>query len=341
MKIPKPKMLPSGRYRIQIMVDGKRVGETFDTPEEAIFWASGIKTKMTEAQKPVRRMTVGEAADRYIESRSSVLSPSTVAGYKRIRKNLMKDIETVSLVDLSQEKIQRWVNKLFREGKTPKTIANVHGFLSPVLREYKPDMVLRTRLPQKVKTEIQIPTEAEAVAIVEASKGTRYELPIMIAIWLGLRESEILGLRWDDIDGDYLKIHSAIVTGENGPVEKGVKTYSGNRKVHLPPYLLKLIQAQPRTSDHVVTLSGHAIYNGFVRLCKKAGVPHYRFHDLRHLNASVMLAENIPDKYSMKRMGHATNNMLKTTYQHTIKEKELMYDEIIDGRFEELFKLGG
>jgi integrase len=56
------------------------------------------------------------------------------------------------------------------------------------------------------------------------------------------------------------------------------------------------------------------------------------------MNASVMLAEGIPDKYSMKRMGHATNNMLKTTYQHTIKEKETVYDQKIDARFEELFK---
>ena len=115
MKIPEPIKLPSGKYRIQIMVDRKRVGNTFDTAEEARFWASGIKTKMVEAQKPVRRLTVGEAADRYIETRSEVLSPSTIAGYKRIRKNLMKDIENIVLADLTQERVQRWVNRLSRE----------------------------------------------------------------------------------------------------------------------------------------------------------------------------------------------------------------------------------
>lgn len=337
MKIPEPIKLPSGKYRIQIMVDGKRVGNTFDTPEEARFWASGIKTKMVEAQKPVRKLTVGEAADRYIESRSEVLSPSTIAGYKRIRKNLMKDIENIVLADLTQERVQRWVNRLSREGKTPKTIANAHGFLSPILAEYKPEMALRTTMPQKVKTEIEIPSEADAVAIANACKGTKYELPIMIAIWLGLRASEIIGLRWDDIDGEYLQIRRAIVAGENGPVEKGVKTYSGTRRIHLPSYLLDLIQEQPRANEHIVNLSGHALYSGFVRICEKAKVRHYRFHDLRHFNASVMLAEGIPDKYGIKRMGHATNNMLKTTYQHTLAEKEKAFDKIIDGHFEELF----
>ena len=51
-----------------------------------------------------------------------------------------------------------------------------------------------------------------------------------------------------------------------------------------------------------------------------------------------MLASGIPDKYSMKRMGHATNNMLKTTYQYTIKEKETEYDKLIDNYFEDLMK---
>ena len=69
---------------------------------------------------------------------------------------------------------------------------------------------------------------------------------------------------------------------------------------------------------------------------RKSGVPHFRFHDLRHVNASTMLAVGVPDKYSMKRMGHATNNMLKTTYQHTIKEKEAEYDQKTENYIESL-----
>ena len=337
MKFPTPQRLPSGRYRIQLMINGTMLDRVFDTPEEAMFWAAGVKTKMKEAHIPARKLSVADAADRYIESRSAVLSPSTIAGYKRIRKNLMAGISTVQLADLTQDKIQRWVNSLARSRKKPKTIQNAHGFLSAILREYRPDFALHTTLPQKEKTEIQIPTEEEVVAIVNAARGTKYELPITLAIWLGLRASEIRGLRWKDIQGNYVLIRTAIVAGEDGPVEKGTKTYSGSRKIHLPPYLQQLIMSQPHRDEHIVHLSGHAIYNGFVRICQKAGVPHFRFHDLRHLNASVMLAENIPDKYSMKRMGHATSNMLKTTYQHTIKEKENAFDKIIDGHFEGIF----
>lgn len=84
------------------------------------------------------------------------------------------------------------------------------------------------------------------------------------------------------------------------------------------------------TSDHLTELTGHAIYCGFSRICEKAGVPHYRFHDLRHVNASVMMEAKIPDKYSTKRMGHSTPNMLKTTYQHIFREDERLYDDVIE-----------
>ena len=88
MKIPKATKLPSGRYRVQVQVNGRRVGETFDTPEEAQYWAAGIKTRMKDANKPARRVTVAEAVDLYLERRSAVLSPATIAGYRRIQKNL-------------------------------------------------------------------------------------------------------------------------------------------------------------------------------------------------------------------------------------------------------------
>lgn len=337
MKLPKPHKLPSGQWMIQVMVDGQRKAKTFQAKEEALYWASGMKTKsIIDSQSP-RKMNIGQAVDRYIENKSAVLSPSTVAGYKKIKGNLMGSIEKTMLYDLTQDDVQRWVNRLVKEGKSPKTIANAHGLLSAVLDKYHPDFRLKTTLPRKVKPDIQIPTEAEVKAIMKAAAGTKYELPISLAIWLGLRQSEILGLRWENIDGDTLHVRNAIVMGEDGPIEKGTKTFSGVRDLHIPARVKKLLDAADHKGEHIINLSGKAIYSGFSRICEKAGVRHFRFHDLRHANASLMLAVGIPDKYSMKRMGHATNNMLKTTYQHTIKEKEIEYNTKLENYLEELF----
>ena len=336
MKLPEPKQKENGKWLVQGQIDGKRRSKEFETKEEALYWASGIKTGQKEAARKPSSLTVEKAIEKYIETKSAILSPSTVRGYKGIKESRIEEIKTTQLSDLTHDKVQRWVNSLARS-HSPKTVANAHGLLSAVLREYHPDMVLHTTLPQKVRPDIQIPTENELKKIIEAARGTRYELPITLAIWLGLRQSEIVGLTWSCIKGDTLQVRQAIVMGEDGPTQKGTKSYSGKREIRLPPYIQNLLAEQPRDNAFIVNLSGKAIYSGFSRICEKAGVPHFRFHDLRHANASVMLAVGVPDKYSMKRMGHATNNMLKTTYQHTIKEKELAFDQTIDSEFEKMF----
>lgn len=335
MKMPTAKKLPSGAYRVQVMVDGHRVSVTDEDPKVAAAKAMAIKAKMQEAQKSPRSMTVGEAIDRYIESKDTVLSPSTVAGYKRIRANALQGLMDIKLPDLTREKVQREINKMAKE-KSPKTIRNAHGLLTAALAEYKPEMTLRTTLPQKQRYEAKIPTTGEITKILACAEGTEMELPILLAVWLGLRASEIRGITWDCINGDILTIKQAIVEGENGAVLKGTKTYSGTRNLILPEHIKKLIDQLPHNGNFLVSLSGQALYKRFSRICEKAGVQHFRFHDLRHTNASVMLALGIPDKYAMERMGHATNNMLKTVYQHTMSAEQEKISERINDYFSSL-----
>lgn len=334
MKLPTPKKLPSGRWYMQVLIDGKRHSQSFDTQDEAYYWAVSLKTRAAEAVKPAKHLSVSEAVDRYIESKDSILSPSTIAGYRKIQRNLMGDIRSVPISTLTQDQVQRWVNKLAKT-RTPKTVANAHGLLSAVLGAYHPSMTLRTTLPRKVKNEVAIPTENEIKAILEAARGSKYELPILLAVWLGLRQSEILALKKSSLRGDMLHIDHARVMGEEGMVLKDTKSYAGTRIIRVPPHLCELIQQQPE-GEYLVPLTTHAVYNGFRRICDKAGVPHFSFHALRHFNASVMLAAGVPDKYGMKRIGHATNSMLKNVYQHTIKEKELQYDQLIDSYMESM-----
>jgi integrase len=337
MKLPKPKQKENGKWLIQVMVDGQRVSKQFDTEDEALYWAAGIKTKQKENEKSAKNLTIAQAIDRYIESKSSVLSPSTIVGYRRVQKLWITDVQNIKVADIEQEQIQRWVNKLSR-AHSPKTVSNSHGLISAILKEYRPSMSLHTTLPKKIKPDIKIPSESDLRAIIQAAKGTKYELPILLAIAMGLRQSEILGLKWDCVDGDTLHIRSAVVFGEDGPVQKGTKSYAGKRDLTMPQHIKGLIDAQPKNTDYVITMSAKAMYSGFSRICEKSGVGHFRFHDLRHANASIMLAIGIPDKYSMKRMGHKTNNMLKTTYQHTIKEHEQKFDALIDAEIEKLLQ---
>ena len=333
MKVPVPKKLPSGRWRVQYMTDGVRGSQTFDTEIEAKAFAAGWKAGVVNAD-PVSELSVGKAIDRYIESKDGVLSPSTIAAYKRIRKNHLQDIMNVKLRALTQERVQRAVNAMTKEGKSPKTVRNAHGLLSATLAEYRPGMVLRTTLPQKIRYEAAVPSEADIKAILAALPGSEIELPVTIAIWLGLRMSEILGLRWGDIDKENKILHVRRAQVDEGV--KTTKTYLSQRDLPLPDHLADLMGEPGKKDAPVVPMTRRRILTVFHRLCEAAGVQAYRFHDLRHINASVMLAQGIPDKYAMERMGHATNNMLKTVYQHTMDAQALAYATQLDTYFESI-----
>ena len=329
---PRPVELPSGRWRCQVMLNGKRFDVIEDDPAIAHAKALALKAGILEQKKPVSELTVGEAIDRYIESKDAVLSPSTLRGYKSLRKNVFPPIQDIPLRSLTQEAVQRFINALAKD-HSPKYIANTHGLLSAAVTAYRPDMILRTTLPQKEKKEISIPTMEEIQFLAGKAAGTKFELPFLLAAWMGLRTSEIRGLTWDCINGNILHVRQAIVEGENGPVLKTTKSYSGNRKIRIPPYILELIGQQPHRDEYIIHYTRNALYNHLRRMCEQYGLPHYRFHDLRHVQASVMLLLNVPDKYAMERMGHASTNMLKNVYQHTMRSKSEEVADQVDNYF--------
>ena len=322
---PTPVRLPSGSWRCQVMVNGQRVSVVDVDPKVAHAKALALKAGLIQKSKKPSAMTVGEAIDRYIESKDSVLSPATIAGYKRIRANAMQDIMDIRISEVNQELVQRSINKMAKD-KSPKSIRNAHGLLSAAMAVYRPDLTLRTTLPQKRRYEAAIPSTEDVEKIMETAKGTKDELPILLAVWLGLRMSEILGLKWEDVDGDVLHIRRALV--DEG--EKTTKTYGSQRDLPLPDYIKGLMAPG---DGRIVNMTRRTLYCRFQAVCKRAGVQHYRFHDLRHINASVMLALGVPNKYAQERMGHATDNMLKTVYQHTMSRESVEVARQVDGYF--------
>jgi integrase len=312
------------------MVDGVRYNRTFDTESEALLYAAEIKTGRAETRS--EDISVGTAMDRYIDMKDGVLSPATISAYRRIRRNHLQSIMGVKLDRLTQEAVQRAVSAMSRDGLSPKTIRNAYGLLTAVLGTFRPSLVLNTTLPQKVRYEAAVPSDEDIVSILTAIPGTEAELPITMAMWLGMRMSEILGLKWKDIDFENRVVHIRRALVDEG--EKTTKTYTSQRDLTIPDHILSLMGAAGGPEEHVVKMTRRRILTVFHRVCSDAGVQQYRFHDLRHINASVMLMLGIPDKYSMKRMGHATNNMLKTVYQHTMDKKMAESVNLLDQYFE-------
>ena len=343
VKVPEPRQLPTGRYYMQLSVDGQRFNKTFDDRNAAIAWAKELKLRVRQETKKSRgtKLTVKQAVTRYIDSKDAVLSSTTTWNYRKDLKRNFDMIAGIALDELTQEQVQQWVGDLALR-LSPKSVANSHGLLSATLAAYRPDFVLRTRLPQRVKKEIEIPTENEIAALMAAAKGTRWELPIALAVYLGLRQSEVVGLRWGDVDmvNDVVYIRHAVVKDENGSnsEKRTTKTFAGTRQLHLPARIKTMLAAMDagEADERIIKVSGGAVFEGYKRILKRAGIKEYRFHDLRHFQASVAIPLGVPDKYSMQRMGHASTNMLHAVYQHTMKEKELEYAKKIEEHIDAL-----
>lgn len=339
MRYPKVTKLPSGNYRMQPMIDGVRYSLVAPSEKE-------VKLKYRELVGGIEfekhvPLTIGTAIDKYIELKKNSLSPSTISGYKKVRKYYLQSLMDVNITKLTHEMVQKAVDQ-DKKKYAPKTVMNAHGLLSPVLKEYRPRFSLATTLPRKNsnRKDIRIPTETEVKQLMVAAEGTKYKVPILLALWLGLRMSEIRGLRFSDFGGEYLHIQRAVVTGEEykPALNEYTKTPDGDRTIKIPQELTNIVLAISHSSpdDYITNLSEGAIYKGFIRCCEKANITPCRFHDLRHFSASEGHAQQIPIKYLQKRMGHKTDNMLKTVYLHTISEQEEYYADIMDAKMSSL-----
>lgn len=332
----KAKKLPSGSWRVQLFcgtdASGKRIYKSFtaETKKEAEYLAAQYHMGIEQAKKSP--LTFKQAADEYIALRTNVLSPWTISSYRRILDRDLESIHALSISDVSQDVIQHLVNMYARD-HSPKSVRNVHGFISCVLSEHFPQLKLSTKLPGKVKHQISIPSDDQIMIAIKSATG-HMPMIIQIAATMGLRRAEICALTWADVSGGVLSIDKAMAkTSDNQWVVKAPKSYSGTRSVPIPPHLIKLLlKSRPEYSadtDRIFPVNPDYITKHWYLLCKALGF-NCRFHDLRHYNASVMLSLGVPDKYAMQRMGHATTNMLKTVYQHLISEKEKQEAEKID-----------
>lgn len=194
-KLLKAQKLPSGTWRCQVMVDGKRVSVVAETPSEAQAKAVALKNGLIEESAILKEerkgaLTLKCAIDRYIESRENVLSPSTISGYREIQRNRFRELMEKKVLDIEVSDLQTAVNT---EAKTvsTKTIRNALGLTVAVISEYKDISTKRIRLPQRKRTEHAYLDEQGMMNLFEAIQGSPVEIPILLAVWLGMRRSEI------------------------------------------------------------------------------------------------------------------------------------------------------
>ena len=314
-----PKKLPSGSWRIQVFdhvdVDGKKHYKSFTAPtrREAQFmaseWAAG-----KAAQAP-ENLTLYGAVTRYIDAKRGVLSPSTVAFYEQTQRCYLRKVGEIRLKDLSNTALQIWISEISKD-HSPKTVRNAHGLVSATLEMFAPDFRLKPTLPARKKPDLYTPSDKDVKMLLDHVAGKELEIAILLAAFGPMRRGEICALTSDDIHGDIVDVNKSMVMGPDRIWSvKQPKTYSSYRQIEYPHFV---IEKMAGIEGRIIKATPEQITSRFCRAVRFSGVPHFRFHDLRHYSASIMHAIGIPDQYILQRGGWGSDNVMKTVYRNVI-----------------------
>ena len=263
----------------------------------------------------------------------NVLSPRTVSSYECIRDTHLQSLMPKDIYDITQDAVQWEMDKLSRH-RSPKTVRNVHGFLSAVLGTYRPDMKLNTSLPQKVRPKLYVPSDSDVKRLMGIVEGTEMELPVLLAVFGPMRRGEICALESTDIQGNVVHVSKSMAIKDKKWIIKAPKSYAGDRYITYPDFVIDKLKG---IDGRIVKINPTVVSHRFEKILERNNIPHFRFHDLRHYSASVLHAIGIPDSYIMERGGWSSDAVLKDVYRHTIDDRKKEQNDRINGHFSMLY----
>lgn len=304
----------NGSYRVRKMHNGKAYTLTFPYKPSQKEVVIRISDMMQEEINHDVSNTFEYYAKEYVKNRTNVLSPSSVRTYNRLINSLSDNFRNKSLYDITQSDVQREMN-LYAKDHAPKTVRSLHGFVASVLGSYRPQLVLRTTLPQKIIKDRYLPTEEDIKAILKASKDTDDHIAIQLGI-LSLRRSEICALELSDLQGNELHVHSSLVYNKKWIKKEAPKTDAGNRVIYLPDSLVEEIKAK----GYFFKYSPNKLLEHLNKYQDQLNIPRFRFHDLRHYFASYA-STVMPESDAMALGGWKSDYVFKSIYRESMKDK--------------------
>ena len=345
--------------------EGKRHKKRFDKDSEKearAYLISQINEVNTGSFVAPSDMTIGRwLVDWLATYKQNTVKQTTYEYYVFISKYLKK-INNIRLQDLQAVHVQRLYNELLEKGLSKSTVNKVHRLLKDMYQKaYNLGMMQKNvmqfvKAPKFEKKPIEIFTKEEIKAILETAQNnisfqSRYPA-ILLAVTTGMREGEILGLRWCDVDLSKNEIfiqHTLSNSRVHGLQLTSPKTSSSIRKISIPLSVSKVLKdlkekvtnMDIRQETFIFQTKNGTLVNmrtfdkSWERILIAAQVPHRKFHGLRHTHATMLLAEGVPIVEVSRRLGHSKVAHTLDLYGQTIKG----YDKKIAEKVDMLYNL--
>ncbi len=281
-----------------------------------------------------------------------------------IHMHLAPRLGHLFLQKLMPQHIQAFYTEKMKEGLKASTVALIHAVLHTALEHaVKWNLVARNvaslvSVPHSDPQEVRALTSDEARKLIEVARDHWLEPLLILALTTGLRRGELLALRWSDIDvshGIMQVRRTANRYAGYGFVENDPKTKRSRRNIILSDIALQALQDQHVLQDKMKTKAGErwqeqdlvftnrsggffdpeTLVKHFHLLLDKAGLPHIRFHDLRHSAATILLTMGVHPKVVQEILGHSTIAMTMDTYSHLLPSMQ----KDAAGKMNDVFRL--
>lgn len=343
MKVPEPKKLPSGNWNIRLRLGGREISITKPTAAECKKEAAYIKSAY-KAEKmqfsSADEQTLEQIIIKYIEHCRTVgLSPSTIGGYENVLRNRFKGYMKRRVKDITS-----WTGMVDDELKvcSSKTTKNAWSVVSAALKHAK---IPRTEevsagKKKKVKPTVLDP-EDELPTFLHATIGHRYELEILLGLH-SLRMSEILGLKWENIDleKNCITVSGAIVNDGHGNMvyKEENKTEESERTVPIMiPRLRELLEEKQKSSGFVTTITHSMLARALHTICKHNDLPQFNVHKLRHIFASLCYFKGVPILVTMRLGGWKNPQVVQEIYTHLSRHTVEAHQRVLTDYFTEKY----
>lgn len=331
---------------------GKRPKASARTEEEAVEKLKALEAKrakrlnLQDARQTVEQL-LSEWLDEFV---APTAKAKTLAGHRYVCAHyIVPHLGRIRLDQLGPLHIQRWLNALRSQGLSESTIQNAWTRLKTAL-----NVALAARLieenvlhnptikkPRSNAHEIDPLTVGQAGRLLDTVSGHRLEALYHVALALGLRRGELIGLRWTDINFARSEMHiSSQLQRADGTLQRTTPKPGRTRVLPLDTGLVAILRAHWQNqqeerrllgtawkehglvfaSEVGTPLSERSLDRQFQRALQRAKLPHKRLHDLRHTAATLMLSAGVPLIDVSKILGHASPEITARVYAHSLEE---------------------
>lgn len=349
-----------GKWVCEIVIgwtpEGKKqiLRHAADSRREVADWRA---KKLTERQTGMltepSRQTVGQYLQHWLDTTAChEVKPRTLADYRDlVGRYVLPEIGQVELQKLSPMQVQALYHRRLQSGLSPRSVQLIHAVLRRGLQQAVEWQLLArnpadaAKKPRVERKQMQALDPEQVIRFLEAAKQDRLHALLTLAVTTGLRQGELLGLRWSDVDLSQatLTVSQTLSWIENKPFFGTPKTKASRRTVDLPAVAVSSLrqwrreQAEERLKVGSCWMHPDLVFttpigtpicpsnlrsNSFARVLKRAECPRIRFHDLRHTAATLMLSQGVQARVLQDVLGHSDIRMTLGTYSHVLREQK-------------------